>query len=335
MSTRWHHTTMIPQDEIDRIEAENPPLKLAAEYGLETKKQGILQVAQCPFHTEKSASLTIYHDHFHCYGCGWNGKPIAFVMKMEGITFPEACNRLGGTESETPEDEAKRLKRAEEWRQRQEQAEAKARAEREAMRATWPPFCYGRTHDLEDLIESRVRAGKMRLDYAGPWRAQELGHLYFTTWKGHLAWVVGDRTAAAVRRLDGMEWEHHDRPCKSDTLPGSKKYPIGLAASSLPVIMVEGEPAYLATLAKLWRQGQHDDWEAVCMLGATMKLGVHAKKLKDRDVIIYADGNEAGRKGAKLWKEEATLAGARSVLVIELPPGEDIDDLTNGEELAA
>lgn len=27
----------------------------------------------CPFHTDKTASLALYEDHAHCYGCGWHG----------------------------------------------------------------------------------------------------------------------------------------------------------------------------------------------------------------------------------------------------------------------
>ena len=315
---------MIPQEEIDRINAENPPIEVVLRHNLEPKKRAL----HCPFHSEKTPSFYIYADHAHCYGCGWNGDSIKLEADLSGLSFPDACRKLGASESETPEDEAERLKRIEERRQRQEQAEAERRRENKAKRSLWPQLCYGRTHDLEELAESRVKSGKPKLDYAGPWRAQELGHLHFATWRGRLAWIVADDTTATARRLDGEPWQHRG---KSDRMPGSENHPIGLTQSPLPAILVEGEPAYLATLAKLWRTGQHDSRQAVCMLGAGAKLGDHASMLAGRDVVIYADGNEVGIKGARRWEDEATRAGAKSVIIRPLPPGEDVDDLTGKE----
>ncbi|WP_431284290.1 DNA primase [Humitalea sp. 24SJ18S-53] len=48
----------------------------------------------CPFHNEKSPSFYVYEDGFHCFGCGAHGDAIAFVMRTEGATFPEAVERL-------------------------------------------------------------------------------------------------------------------------------------------------------------------------------------------------------------------------------------------------
>ncbi len=48
----------------------------------------------CPFHTEKSPSFYVYDDGFHCFGCGAHGDAIAFVMRTEGASFPEAVERL-------------------------------------------------------------------------------------------------------------------------------------------------------------------------------------------------------------------------------------------------
>lgn len=46
----------------------------------------------CPFHKERSPSLTIYdHNHsFYCFGCGEGGDAIDFVLKKEDMDFPEA-----------------------------------------------------------------------------------------------------------------------------------------------------------------------------------------------------------------------------------------------------
>ncbi len=48
----------------------------------------------CPFHKEKTPSFHVYDDHFHCFGCGAHGSVFDFVMQTEGLSFPEAVERL-------------------------------------------------------------------------------------------------------------------------------------------------------------------------------------------------------------------------------------------------
>lgn len=46
----------------------------------------------CPFHSEKTPSFSVHatRQFFHCFGCGLSGDVLAFVQKIENITFPEA-----------------------------------------------------------------------------------------------------------------------------------------------------------------------------------------------------------------------------------------------------
>ena len=80
---------------LDEIRAR---LSLADVVGRKVKlvKRGREHSGLCPFHSEKSPSFTVSEDKgfYHCFGCGAHGDVIGFVMQTEGLSFPEAAERL-------------------------------------------------------------------------------------------------------------------------------------------------------------------------------------------------------------------------------------------------
>lgn len=60
------------------------------------KKAGRNYQACCPFHNEKSPSFTVAPDKqfYHCFGCGEHGNALDFLMKFDGLEFPEAVEEL-------------------------------------------------------------------------------------------------------------------------------------------------------------------------------------------------------------------------------------------------
>ena len=60
-------------------------------YGIKFNGRGF---AVCPFHKEKTASLSIKNEHYKCFGCGAYGSVIDFVMNFYGIKFNQAIVRL-------------------------------------------------------------------------------------------------------------------------------------------------------------------------------------------------------------------------------------------------
>lgn len=74
--------------------------EIARSYGFRPDRSGKIR---CPFHSgDRHASLQLYKDHFHCFGCGAHGDVFDFVSRIEGIDFKTAFLRLGGTYKENP-----------------------------------------------------------------------------------------------------------------------------------------------------------------------------------------------------------------------------------------
>lgn len=69
---------------------------LVGEYlTLKQAGQGAFK-AVCPFHSEKTPSFHVSRPKqiWHCFGCDKGGDAFAFVMEMEGMSFPEALEML-------------------------------------------------------------------------------------------------------------------------------------------------------------------------------------------------------------------------------------------------
>lgn len=75
------------------------------------RRSGREFVGLCPFHQEKTASFFVSDakEFGHCFGCGWHGDVIRFVMDKEGCGFIEAARRIdaGVFETWTPQERTK------------------------------------------------------------------------------------------------------------------------------------------------------------------------------------------------------------------------------------
>ena len=73
--------------QIDAVVSEYVQLKSAG---------GGARKGLCPFHDEKSPSFTVTpaKGFFHCFGCGVGGDVIAFLMKIDHLSFTESVEKL-------------------------------------------------------------------------------------------------------------------------------------------------------------------------------------------------------------------------------------------------
>ena len=63
--------------------------ELVIASGLKVTGSGVGK-ALCPFHREKTPSFTIYPNGGKCFGCGWSGDAIGWLMDYEHLDFKEA-----------------------------------------------------------------------------------------------------------------------------------------------------------------------------------------------------------------------------------------------------
>lgn len=104
--------------------------EVVEQYGIHIDRKGF---CRCPFHNEKTGSMKIYKDSFHCFGCGANGDIFSFVQRIDNCSFKDAFISLGGT-YETMTDNARNVantkrERAKKERERKEKAEQEFKQE--------------------------------------------------------------------------------------------------------------------------------------------------------------------------------------------------------------
>src|SRR4051812_8759051 len=86
---------LIAEELIAEIRVRTDIVALIGEY-VSLKQRGASFVGLCPFHNEKTPSFHVRRDRqfFHCFGCHESGDALAFLMRLDGLTFPQAARTL-------------------------------------------------------------------------------------------------------------------------------------------------------------------------------------------------------------------------------------------------
>ena len=82
--------------------------------GVDLQQNGDGEVCHCPFPDHDdigTPSFRVYDDgHAHCFGCDWNGDVIDYVVKVDGLTKPQALKKLGAGIAPTTPDTVTRAR---------------------------------------------------------------------------------------------------------------------------------------------------------------------------------------------------------------------------------
>lgn len=86
----------IKDEDVAYVRDHSPIDDVVADYVQLKNAGGGQKKGLCPFHDEKSPSfhVTPSKGFFHCFGCQVGGDVIAFIMKLEHLTFMETVERL-------------------------------------------------------------------------------------------------------------------------------------------------------------------------------------------------------------------------------------------------
>ena len=310
--------------------------------------------ACCPFHQEKTPSFTINDEkHFyHCFGCGAHGDAIRFLTDHRGLPFMDAVKELAakaGLDVPAPDPQAKEradraasltdvMGEAQRWFAEQLQGPKGAPARdylssRGISAAQVAKFGIGLAPDSRNALKSELgRLGEDRLVETGMMIRPDEGETY-DRFRGRLMIPIRDQRGRVIafggRILGQGEPKYLNSPDTPLFDKGRTLYNIDLAGpasrSARRLIVVEG---YMDVIG-LDRAGIE---EVVAPNGtAVTEAQLERMWRLDPAPILCFDGDAAGRKAAirAALRVLPHLAPDKTLRFVELPPGQDPDDLVN------
>ena len=312
-----------------------------------------------PFVSEKTASFHVLEDrgYFHCFSSGEHGDHFTWLMKTEGLSFPEAVERLAGEAGldmpeRTPEQKAADAKRG----TLGDAAEIAGRYYRDALRSaagkaaldyvrgrglkeeTIAAFGLGYAPDDSAALKSALQSANVKPDTmldAGLFRDGKEGRSPYPFFRDRLMFPIhdargrliafggrfmGDAKAAGVGKyINSPDTALFDKGRTLYNLHHARQ----AAYEGQPLLVAEG---YMDVIALV----EHGFTAAVAPLGTA--ITEHQLLLLWRiadEPILCLDGDEAGRRAALRAATRALplLKPGKSVRFAFLPAGEDPDTL--------
>ena len=311
------------------------------------------QKGLCPFHDERSPSFNVNpsKNFWHCFGCGEGGDVIGFLMKIDGLAFAEAVERLAdkyGVQLRYQEGSDRPAKRETNLRPRMLEAHKVAQAYYAEQLATPEAaqarqFLNGRGFDQDsaqtfgigfaprggdDLYKYLRQKGFQDAEIVTGGLVAQGNHGHYDRFRGRLLWPIretnGDVIGFGARRIfedDRIEAKYLNTPETPIYKKSQVLYGIDLArrdiARSSQAVVVEGYTDVMAChLAGV------PTAVATCGTAFGEDHGrVLRRLLQDHDefrgeVIFTFDGDAAGQKAAlRAFEGDQSFAGQTYVAV--------------------
>src|SRR5689334_17911746 len=320
------------------------------------RRSGAEYAGLCPFHNEKTPSFTVNDKKgfFYCFGCHEKGSAIDFVMKTEGLSFPETVEKLAREVGlPVPQATPVERERAERAATLQQVVEMAANWFQKQLRlpvgrqgldylrgrgledATIDDFRLGFAPDSRDGLLAALKRENVPIDKiveAGLAIQPDDGSRDpYDRFRGRVMFTINDRRGRAIafggRVMGAGEPKYLNSPETPLFHKGANLYCLDRAREAVtkdqPVVVAEG---YMDVIA-LHGAGFTG---AVAPLGTALTEGQLGElwKLADEPFLCF-DGDNAGRRAASRAAERALplLRAGKSLRFLALPAGEDPDSL--------
>lgn len=341
---------MIPDEKVREVAERISIVEVVSDY-VPLRRAGGNFLGLCPFHAEKSPSFNVNpaREIFHCFGCGAGGNAFSFIMKIEGVNFPEAVKllaRKAGVEIEerqlTPSEKKSLDEHAQFLRINDlttsyyrsillhgQEGEPARRylSNRSVESEISEAYKLGVAPDRRDGLVKHLRNNGVDLDIAlklGIIRKSDAG--WYDLFRNRLIFPIRDARgqviAFAGRVLDATLPKYINSPESPLYHKSSVLFGLDMALPSIrtgnSVIIVEGYFDHLA----LYRAGVQN----VVATCGTALTGTHVGLIKRHSERVYTlfDSDNAGKK-ATIRSMELFLEQRIPAYVISLPAGDDPD----------
>ena len=337
------------RDDIDKVRELTDLAELASEV-TKIKRSGRSVMAVCPFHQEKTPSLSIDPERglYHCFGCGKGGDVFQWIEETQGVDFAGAvellARRSGVILTQDPQARKRRSDRerliqaneaAVEFFHERLRTGSDAASARSYLRSrgyeveaveefnigyspdSWDTL----TRHLSDRFEERVLVASGLASRSRQGRVVDRfrGRVMFPIYD-----LRGDAVGFGARQLDGDPPKYLNSPetpiyHKSRLLYGLN-WSKGEIVRSGEAVVVEGYTDVIAL-----HQAGHPVAVATCGTALGEEHLAILQRFTERVVLAF-DSDEAGA-GAALRGFEKTIPGDLDLRIALFPPGRDPADL--------
>ena len=346
----------IPEEIIDDIFQRVSIAEVIGEY-LSLQRKGNRLLGLCPFHNEKTPSFSVNDERgmFYCFGCQESGNTATFLMKHDGLSFPEAVRRLADrvdiTIPETTHSSNKRKKTPSKT-ERERYFEVSKFAQQFYEKMLWngqfaEAQVYLMSRDVDEktakafglgfapegwssLIDSAKKVGisEEELFSVGLVSRRKNGSGFYDRFRRRImfpVYALGKRIVAfSGRTLDPEEQAKYiNSPETKFYTKGNELYGLHAAQRAIrkadQAVLVEGNFDVVSLHA-------HKIPIACAALGTALTENQIRLVFRfTKRIILIFDGDSAGQKAAQKALRLLLKMGAEEILYVPLKDGEDPD----------